>query len=124
MSLLSNEDLDRLALEIPHVKAWLAAVEKEIEAALNAGAEFVNVKLVPKRATRKWIEGLDIVKILRKFSRLDVVAPRVVLTPAGMEKVVGKKVFADKLADHTVKESSGLKLEYSGSESTESNEGN
>lgn len=115
MTLMTNEELDEVARHLPRVKAWVAAVEKELLRELEAGVEFTNVRLEPKRANRKWIEGLDVVKLLRKFSRLDVVAPRVPLSPSQAEKVLGKGVMAklSKIEPPVlVKESSGMKLAY------------
>lgn len=111
--LLSDQDLDDLAFELPHIKAWVTAVETEIERALERGVEFKNAKLVPKRATRKWREEVAaIIKRLRRFGKLDEVAPRVPLSPSVFEKTFGKKLYAD-VRDLVVAESSGLKIAYS-----------
>lgn len=113
MSLMTNEELNRLAADLPFIKSWVKAVEDEVKLALEQGAEFSNAKLEPTRPTRKWVDGLDILKLLRKFSKLDVVAPRVPLSPAQAEKTLGKKLFKDKLAESVVSQSSGLKLTFS-----------
>ncbi len=110
--MLTDKDLDDLAATLPHIKAWIAAVEAEIFSQLEHGVEFHNVKLVPKRATRKWLEGLDPLKLLRKFSKLDVVAPRVPLSPSQAEKTLGKKLYREKLAEHVSAVSSGTRLAY------------
>jgi hypothetical protein len=116
---LTAEELDELAYHVPHVKAWLKAVEERLEAAINKGMELKNVSLVPTQPRRNWIhEGKDLITILRKFSKLDVVAPRTPLSPAQAEKTLGKKLFAAKLAGYVVRTSSGVKLQYA----TEDNE--
>jgi Protein of unknown function (DUF2800) len=110
---LTPEELDDLAYHLPHVKAWIAAVEARLTKALNEGIELKNVTLVPTQPRRYWIqEGKDLIATLRKFSKLDVVAPRTPLTPAQAEKTLGKKLFAAKLAELTVRTSSGVKLHF------------
>ena len=116
---LTNKQLDELAFHLPHVKAWVKAVEDELLKALEEGVQFSNVGLEPKQARRRWIEVMedgtpfDVLKFLRKFSRLDVVAPRVPLSPSEAEKTLGKLVYKDKCAEYVVKQSSGMKLAYS-----------
>lgn len=128
---LTNEQLDELAFHLPHVRAWLNAVEAELLRELEAGASFENVKLEPKRANRKWClfvpqsdsDSLDApvpfdpIKFLRKFSKLDVVAPRVPLSPTQAEKTLGAKVYSQ-CSGFVVRESSGMKLAYTHPEET------
>lgn len=117
MTLLTNEDLDRVAADIPHVRAWLKAVETQIQSAIEDGAEFKNVSLVPTQAQRKWAEGVDPLKVLRRLRmKLDVIAPRKALSPAEAEKKLGKPIYAEKLAQHVTKQSSGVKLAYANPE--------
>ena len=120
---LTPEQLDELAFHIPHVKAWLKAAEATLQSAINRGVELKNVELVPTRPTRYWtIEGKVLMDTLRKFSKLDVVAPRVPLSPAQAEKTLGKKLFGAKLAGFVVRRSSGVKLAYSNEETEEDSE--
>jgi hypothetical protein len=105
-------DLDSVARELPLIKSWLTAIEAKLLENLEAGSEYSNVKLVPKRATRKWSEDVDIVDILTNFASLDVVAPRVPLSPSQAEKVLGKSTFRKSLAEIVVSESSGMTLGY------------
>lgn len=109
----TKEQLDDLAFHLPHVKAWIKAVEDRLQRALEDGMDLKNVTLERTQARRKWREeGEALIKLLRKFSKLDVVAPRTPLSPAGLEKILGKKLFAAKVAEFTVKESSGMKLAF------------
>lgn len=117
--LMTNRQLDILAADLPFVKAWVSAVEDTLKAQLEAGETFVNVKLEPTRPTRNWVEGLDVLKILRKFSRLDVVAPRKVLSPSQAEKTLGRPLYRDKLAQFVASISSGVKLVYCNQEELE-----
>lgn len=112
MGIMTNEELDQLAADIPYLKAWLSAVEKEVKKALEGGAEFDNAALEPTRPTRKWEKDLDVIQLLRKFSPLHTVAPRSPLSPAQAEKTLGKTVFTDHLSQHVVSESSGVKVTF------------
>lgn len=120
---LTDKQLDELSTQIPYVRAWLKAVEDLITLRLNNGVELHNVHLVPTNPRRYWTkEGDDLLTLLRKFSKLDVVAPRVPLSPAQAEKTLGKKLFAAKLSGFVVKQSSGTKLAYSNEETEEDSE--
>jgi hypothetical protein len=112
MTLMTDEQMDEVAAVLPLVKAWVTAFEAELKRRIHNGSSFENVREVPTDARRNWKEGLDILKILRKFSRLDVVAPRVPLSPAQAEKTLGKGVYGKHLADHVEKTSSGTKLAF------------
>lgn len=119
MTQTTNEMLDRVAKQIPYVKAWLAAVEAEIKREIEGGAEFKNVKLVPTDPRRNWTLGpAELIKLLKRFSRLplDVVAPRSPLSPAQAEKTLGRKVYINDLSEYVVSTSSGTKLAYIDSE--------
>ena len=119
LSSLSDKELDELASHVPHVKAWLKAVEDLLKLRIDNGVELNNASLVPTQPRRYWKPDIDVMATLRKFSKLDVVAPRVPLTPAQAEKTLGKKLFAEKLSEFTVRESSGMKLTYKHDENEE-----
>lgn len=110
--LMTNEELDELAKHLPAIKAWIAAVEKEIQKEIEAGYVFENVVLVPTRPTRVWKDDADPLKVLRKFLKLDQAAPRKPLTPAQAEEALGKKTFKEKVAEFVTSKSSGVKLDY------------
>lgn len=110
MSLMTNEQLDEMAKHLPFIEAWVKAVKAEIESALRAGGEFTNASLERKIGNRTWKDGVDPLALLRKFSRLDVVAPRVPLSPTQAEKILGKDVYIDKLAQHIHRPVTGTKL--------------
>ena len=117
--MMTPKDLDLLARELPFVKAWVEAVEGELFRALEAGEEFSNAKLVPKRPMRKWSVGVDVISLLSPFSPLDEIAPRKPLSPAEAEKVLGKPLFRDKLAKSVTSQSSGMKLVFCNEEELE-----
>lgn len=129
-TLMTDKELDAMAFHLPHVKAWVTAVEAQLFAALERGVKFENAYLTPKRADRKWSEfilddegqptnkRLNILARLKKFSRLDVIAPRKVLSPAQVEKALGRSTYSEIAKGCVVKESSGMKLAYTHPEET------
>jgi hypothetical protein len=121
MSNLTTEQLDELAYHLPHVKAWVKAVEAELLRRLRQGDEMENVSLGDTLGNRTWKDDCDPLKILRKFSRLDVIAPRKVLSPTQAEKTLGKSVYA-KLAEFVHRPVTAMsKLVFSHPEETERN---
>ena len=110
MTLLTNTQLELIAADLPFIEAWIKAVKGEIQSAIEGGYEFKNAALEPTRPTRKWAG--DVLELLLQFSNLDVVAPRVVLSPAQAEKTLGKAIYKENLAGSVTNESSGTKLVF------------
>lgn len=111
VSALSSAELDGLAKEIPLIKAWISAIEAELEARINAGESFGYAQMRDKLATRKWIDGVVIEDILSLYMDPEVAAPRVPLSPSKVEKILGKKKMED-LAEYVQKVSSGKVLGF------------
>jgi hypothetical protein len=107
---MTDAELDKLAFELPFVKAWVAAVEDELKSRAEAGSGFENVFLEPTRPTRKW-DG-DPLPLLLRFAPLDTVAPREPLSPAQAQKTLGKKLYDEYLIKSVVSQSSGMKLTF------------
>jgi len=104
----SPETLDKIAGELPYLQSWISSVMAMIQAALESGMELKNAYLVEKTTFRKWALPFDecvasIQAVLIEAGKpadLDIVAPRQIVTPAGAEKLVGKKRFATSLNEH------------------------
>lgn len=111
--MMTPAEMDKLAKELPYVKAWVQAAEAELLRLLEAGEVLNNVALEPTRPMRKWEPGLDVVGFLSQFGSLDAVAPRKALSPPEAEKALGKKVYQDQIAKSVVKVSSGMRLTFS-----------
>lgn len=81
---------------IPFLRAWASAVEAHAMAELLAGRNVPGYKLVKSQpGHRKWIDEAKVLARLRKWNvPLDEVAPRMILSPARMEKVIEKEEFA------------------------------
>lgn len=80
---------------IPFLRAWATQVEAHALAELVAGRKIPGYKLVKTQpGHRKWTDSGKVLARLRKWNvPLDEVAPRVVLTPAQMEKTIEPEEF-------------------------------
>lgn len=98
----------KLALDSrPALLAWLKALDEFAYAEAEAGRCPPGYKLVAKRATRKWrSEGEVVDKLESVLTDAELYEPRTVKSPAQLEKVVDKALFADLV----VAESSGHTL--------------
>ena len=101
---------------IPMLKERIKAIEEFAYTEATAGKEIPGFKLVEKRATRKWKSQGDVIEWAEKVA-VDPYAPRELLSPAQLEKVLakdapkGKKKEAGKLLEPFVERvSSGTVL--------------
>lgn len=86
---MTDEQLEKVAGLLPLVKAWVDAVETELEARINAGVEFSTCVLVSKQTRRNWTPDVQILDLLKAFGDIDKVAPRVPLSPSQAQKILG-----------------------------------
>lgn len=108
------EELAELVDTVLLMEAWTKAVRQMIVARLNQGDTIPGASLAPTNPTRKWdTEGLgaegdteirkllqNTLKKLRLPSDLDVVAPRVTVSPAQAERLMGKPLFQEHLSTY------------------------
>jgi len=98
------------------IKAFVKALDEFAYAEAMAGRlpDEVGYKLVEKRANRKWrdenLAGEGMVRLLQGEISEDQLYERTLLSPAKVEKLIGKKQFAPIEKEHVVKESSGYAL--------------
>ena len=85
----------------PMISAWLKAVKDRALAQLMDGEEIPGFKVVAGRASRTWADDLEVCRILEGagFSREEYTKTET-LSPAAMEKAIGKKKVADLLSGH------------------------
>ena len=91
---------DILAAE-PMISAWLKAVKERALSQLLDGEEIPGFKVVSGRSTRTWADDLEVGRVLEAagFSREDYTKTET-LSPAAMEKAIGKKKVAELLSMH------------------------
>jgi hypothetical protein len=90
---------------------WIRAMRAHVSARLEAGIDVPGYKLVMKRAMRRWIDEAGVVQMLTSLGyEPDEMYERSLKSPAQIEKLLGKRDFADHLAFLTEKKSSGTKM--------------
>jgi hypothetical protein len=96
--------------QIPLLETWIKATREFAYEEAMAGRVPAGWKLVEKRATRKWRDEASAAAMLELLMMPDeIYAPRTLLSPAKIEKALGKHE-KHKIAMWTVAESSGLTL--------------
>lgn len=85
----------------PMISAWLKAVKERALSGMLDGEEIPGFKVVAGRATRAWADDLEVGRVLEAagFSREDYTKTET-LSPAAMEKAIGKKKVAELLSGH------------------------
>jgi hypothetical protein len=90
------------------IEVWLAAVRAEAYKRAELG-QCPGWKLVPKRPTRQWVDDLRL-RDVGVASGVNVYGERPLLTPAQLEKTIGKRTFNEHFGSLVTSVSSGLKL--------------
>lgn len=79
------------ALDLSEViNDWIRSVEAYAEECAKRGVQIPGYKLVKKRANRKWVDEKAVVETLAEYGEA-IFEPKVLLSPAKVEKIVGKK---------------------------------
>lgn len=88
--------------------AWMNSVKGRLQGSLERGEEVPGLKLVARRANRSWVEEREVIAWLRaKGLKEDEIFKMKLQSPAGIEKVIGKKGLPE---DLTQKVSSGYNM--------------
>ena len=88
---LTPEQIKMVLDNAGFLDTWIKAVEEHAESQAKAGFPVPGYKLVQKRSTRQWRDEVEVVKELEpKFGKKIYSEPKV-LSPAQMEKMIGKK---------------------------------
>jgi hypothetical protein len=114
---MTDEQLEKVAGLLPLVKAWVDAVELELEARIKNGVEFSTCVLVSKQTRRNWTPDVQILPILKSFGDIDKVAPRVPLSPSQAQKILGAAAMRE-LSQYVVSVPTTPSLAYRNSSDT------
>src|SRR5262245_28552517 len=107
---LSDDELARVLDAAALIGDWIAKVRAEASARIDSGGDIPGWKLVAKRASRKWSDGMGVIHELVRHG-VDVMDIVRVETIGHVEKVMKRcKVPASVIEPFTVKESSGSTL--------------
>lgn len=104
--LLTNEEIVEILDRAPEIKKWLDHVEQyALNKALTEGEEFPGWKVVAGRSNRKISDEESLLFLLEAegFEDDEILKPRALQAIGQLEKVVGKKRFAELASDFIVK---------------------
>lgn len=96
---LAPWQVSNILYQEPTISAWLKAVKERALSQLLDGAEIPGFKVVSGRSTRTWADDLEVCQLLAAagFSREEYTKTET-LSPAAMEKAIGKKKVAELLS--------------------------
>jgi hypothetical protein len=106
---VDREKLAAALAMIPQVKGQIQAIEDLAMREILAGRPVAGVKVVEKRATRKWADE-DSVALVAVGNAIDPYAPAALKSPAQLEKDIGKATFKELFASLAPAVSSGYSL--------------
>lgn len=91
--LLTPAQLGDILEKADLVEDWLRSVRQHVQSQLESGSNVPGWKLVPKRATRVWVDQERVVEYLKQKECLDTeeIFELKMKSPAAIEKIVGKK---------------------------------
>ncbi|MBR5845533.1 MAG: DUF2800 domain-containing protein [Rikenellaceae bacterium] len=100
---LSEHQVAAILKQEAMITAWLKAVKDRALSSLLEGAEIPGFKVVAGRTQRTWADELEVVAALEKagYTREQLTKTEV-LSPAAMERFLGKKKAAELIAGHIV----------------------
>ena len=98
---LSPEQVSAILAQEAMISGWLKAVKERALADMLEGAAVPGFKVVAGRSSRSWADELEVLDVLMKagYTREQLTKTEV-LSPAAMEKVLGKKKAAELIAGH------------------------
>ena len=99
--LLSPLDVATILASEPMITAWLKAVKDRAMSSLLEGGEIPGYKVVAGRSSRTWADELEMAEVLYKagYTREEITKTEI-LSPAAMEKAIGKKKVSELVAGH------------------------
>ena len=106
---LSDEEVGILLSKVEVAEGYIKALREFAVDRLKAGAVIKGWQMVPKRATRTWVNEAHAASVLVELLGEDKLYPKEMISPAAAEKLLKKE---DKylITDLTAKVSSGLTL--------------
>lgn len=113
---LTDAQLGDLLDKVIIFEPWLKALRELAHVRMTAGRAVPGHKLVNKRATRKWADKPEEMGAILTGAGLASTEfqETQLLTPAQVEREIGKKEYAARVAPHVVKTSSGTSIAVEG----------
>lgn len=106
---LSDEEIGAMLTKVEIAEGYIKALREYAVERIKAGAVIKGWQMVPKRATRTWVNEAHAASVLGELLGEDKLYPKEMISPAAAEKLLNKE---DKylITDLTAKVSSGLTL--------------
>lgn len=92
---ISDDDFPKILALIPAIKAWASAVEDYATAKAIDGHKYKGYKLVEGRSLRKVTDPTELASRLAGATEADLYKPRELKPIGELEKLVGKRQFAE-----------------------------
>lgn len=108
-NLLSDEEINELLPKLAPVISWANSVIEYAEKEAIAGKQWAGFKLVEGRSIRRYTDESKVVEACEKAGYTDIYK-KSLLSITDMEKLMGKKAFAETLGDLIVKPTGKLSL--------------
>lgn len=98
---LSPQNVAEILAQEAMITGWLKSVKDRALTSLMDGAEIPGYKVVAGRGSRTWADELEMAEVLYKagYTREEITKTEI-LSPAAMEKAIGKKKVAELVAGH------------------------
>ncbi|MEL6126160.1 MAG: DUF2800 domain-containing protein [Pseudomonadota bacterium] len=108
---LTPEEVGEALGKVAAVKTWISAIEGEGQRLLELGKTVPGWKLVKGQSRRFWADEDEALARLKKTKfKVDEVAPRQIVSPAGAEKLFGKGDVPDKIYELIARKDGAPKL--------------
>lgn len=102
---LAPFEIDEILRSFPMIELWMKRVTELALTAMLAGIKIPGQKLVEGRSTRKWDNAEQVIAELRTgYQESDYMTAPELLSPAALEKSIGKKNVATLVGGHIKKE--------------------
>ena len=108
ITILSPEQISKALGIFPAIEERMRAIREAAYAVLAGGGSVPGYKLVPKRATRKWVDEKAVGA--RLADNPACWSTPTIKSPAQVEKALGKKTFASAMEGLVISESSGYNV--------------
>lgn len=103
-ALLEPHEIAEILDQAKEIKAWIESVEYyALDQAANHGVEFPGFKVVEGRSNRKIVDENELATVLEEEGFNDIYKPKALLALGQLEKLVGKKHFAELAEDYLIK---------------------
>ena len=92
---LTLDEISKLLKVASRMESWLKAVQGHAQGLAESGHVIEGMKLVKKKANRKWSSETEVIEDLHDIYEDSIYAPRKLKTPRQLEAIIGKTEVAN-----------------------------